>query len=186
MHPNPERAAGWSHTFIAPPVWGICRVMSGRRPLQVHRESNHYVFPLSSCLCVWSKHNVMARRAAANHRAHTGAGIFSSQSALTHRRSGRSVVACVKTHVWAWQTHHAISTASVYSSELAIFFSPIVVSYNKCGRRGAHPHHTQIKFCNQVFFFGLFYITNIFCTIDFVAEAKRNVLFWSTWGFSWC
>lgn len=73
-------------TFIAPPVRGICRVMSERRPLQVHRESNHYVFPLSDCLCVWSKHNVMAKRAAANHSAHTGAGIFSSQSASTHHR----------------------------------------------------------------------------------------------------
>lgn len=82
--------AGRSRTFIAPPVRGICRVMSGRRPLQVHRESNNYVFPLSSCLCVWSKHNVMAKRAAANHRAHPGAGIFSSQSALTRRQSGRS------------------------------------------------------------------------------------------------
>lgn len=43
--------------------------MSERRPLRAHRESNHYVFPLSSCLCVWSKHNVMAKGAAANHRA---------------------------------------------------------------------------------------------------------------------
>lgn len=96
-------------TFIAPPVRGICRVTSGRRPLQVHGESNNYVFPLSSCSCVWSKHNVMAKRASANHGAHTAAGIFSSQSALTHWWSGRSA----SVRRGARQTHRAIFTASV-------------------------------------------------------------------------
>lgn len=57
-------------------------------------ESNHYVFPLSSCLCERSKHNVMAKRAVANHSAHTGAGIFSSQSALEGAFSGVRKDAC--------------------------------------------------------------------------------------------
>ena len=63
-------------------------------------------------VCVWRKHNVMAKRAAANHSAERVAVIFSSQSARAQLRSGRSAP-CVKTLVCARRTHHATFTALV-------------------------------------------------------------------------
>lgn len=172
-----------TRTFIAPPVRRICRVMSGRRLLQVHRESNNYVFPLLSCLCVWSKHNVMAKRAAANHRAHPDAGIFSNQSALTRRRSGRSVAvrkgACVRLTDASCYVHSCALFDWINCFFLLIFTQLCLIT--RAVRRSAAPQF------NQLIHLFVFYIKKIFSFVDLDPIARKKcwrIIYFSTFNFS--
>lgn len=152
-----------ARTFIAPPVRGICRVMSARRPSQVHGESNNYVFPLSSCLCVWSKHNVMAKRSRSQPR--SAAARWVSLAANPPRRVARvGVLAAVRKGACVEPGRRIMlfSQLRFILGELADYIFLLVSRCCAQEEQDAVPNRDHVRLLSQ--FFNFFYFFLVFKT----------------------